>query len=39
MTGTTDRGIMAEALRAVLGVILFALVTGLWAWLWVRPSV
>jgi hypothetical protein len=33
-----ERGAMHEVVRAVMGIVLFILVTGVWACLWIPPS-
>ena len=34
----SERGAMHEVVRALMGIALFMLVTGVWACLWVPPS-
>ena len=38
MSGTPGKGIMRELVRAVMGIALLMLVTGVWVCLWVPPS-
>jgi uncharacterized membrane protein len=35
---TSERGTMHEVVRALVGIGLFVLVTGVWVCLWVPPS-